>query len=180
VRLDPLAASGWLGWLALSELVGLATHLGWDAFTHSDGYVARRWSPLQGSVAGHLTVDWLQGLSSVIGLTVLAGWLLVQWRRAPTPDPTATAVAGAEPIGIGLRVGVAVAVLLATLVAGAVEWHRLSSQPAGHLQVWSQTAKVSGGALLVGLGVWSLVWAGLRAHRRTVADPHSPTPAGVP
>jgi hypothetical protein len=163
----------WVGWLALSELVGLATHLGWDAFTHSDGYVARRWSPLQGSVAGHLTVDWLQAASSVFGLTVVAVWLLVHWRREP-------AVPTVEPIGPRLRAGVVIGTVAMAVATGWVEWHRVSGTTT-HLQVWSLTAKGAGGALLIGLGAWSLAWAALRAHRLvTAAEPHSSATADVP
>ena len=163
----------WVGWIALSELVGLATHLAWDAFTHSDGWVARRWSPLQGAVAGHLVVDWLQAASSVVGLAVVTIWLVIQWRREP-------AAPAHEPIGPALRVGVVLVVVTLAVATAWVEWHRVSGTTT-HLQLWSLTTKAAGGALLIGLGVWSLAWAALRAHRLvTAAEPHSSTTAGVP
>jgi hypothetical protein len=151
----------------------LATHLGWDAFTHSDGYVARRWSPLQGTVAGHLTVDWLQAASSVFGLAVVAIWLVVHWRREPAPPVP-------EPIGPALRVFVVIATVAMAVATAAVEWHRVSGTTT-HLALWSLTIKASGGALLIGLGAWSLAWAALRAHRLvTSAEPHNSATADVP
>jgi hypothetical protein len=163
----------WVGWLLLSELVGLVTHLAWDAFTHTDGYVARRWSPLQGVVAGHLTVNWLQTASSVSGLAVVAAWLVVQWRRTPPP-------AAPEPIGPALRAFVLFAAVAVAAATAWVEWDRVSGRST-HLQLWSLTTKAGGGALLIALGVWSLAWAALRAHRMvTAADPHSSATADVP
>jgi len=50
-----------------------------------------------------------------------------------------------------------------------------------HLQGWSLTTKAACGALLIGLGAWSLAWAALRAHRLvTSAELHSSATADVP
>jgi Domain of unknown function (DUF4184) len=172
LRRSRAALLAWLGWLVLSELVGLATHLGWDAFTHHDGYVARRWSPLQGAVAGHLVVDWLQAASSALGLAVVAAWVIVQWRREPTP-------VAPEPIGPALRVAVVATIAVLALAAASVEWVRVSGTTT-HLQLWSMTTKAGGSAVLIGLGAWSVVWAAVRAHRSVVAaEPHSSAPADV-
>jgi len=84
---------GWL--LAIPAIIlGTWTHLLWDAFTHSDGWVVHRVAALSapvtvGSYTGPLC-HVLQYLSSVFGLTVLAIWYTRL--RAPArvhPDPHA-------------------------------------------------------------------------------------------
>lgn len=172
-RLDVTAALPWVGWLALSELVGLATHLGWDSFTHADGYVARRWAPLQGDVAGHLVVSWLQAASSALGLAVVAVYLLVQWRRRPAPDV-------AEHVGPAMRAVVVAVSVAAALIAAAVEYHHVSAVDTTHLLLWSDTVKAGCGALIVALGGWSIAWAVIRAHRHATRDPHTPVTSSVP
>ncbi|MFI5942298.1 DUF4184 family protein [Streptomyces uncialis] len=67
------------GWLLLSALIGVATHLLWDSFTHLDGYVVTRVAFLRESGPGGTTVArLLQHLSTVAGLALLAVHL---WRR---------------------------------------------------------------------------------------------------
>jgi hypothetical protein len=171
---------GWVGWLAGSLLLGLATHLLWDSGTHADGFLVRRWSPLSGWWAGHHVFDWLQALSSVVGLAVVVGCLVRSWRRSPQPAP-------ADPPLTGLvRAAVLVVMALLVLLAAGLEWHALSARHAGHLLLWSDTTKAGGAALVAALGTWSLVWVARTswvtwsAARRPAADPHSRTTAGVP
>lgn len=71
--------------VALSVAVGAATHILWDAFTHSSGWgtALLPWlSARHGPWPGYL---WAQVGSSVAGLLVLAGWF-VAWLRATAPD----------------------------------------------------------------------------------------------
>ncbi|MEU2602760.1 DUF4184 family protein [Streptomyces hirsutus] len=67
-------------WLLLSALVGIASHLAWDSFTHGDGFPATYvQSLLHASALGGLTVDrLLQYASTAFGLAAV-GWHL--WRR---------------------------------------------------------------------------------------------------
>src|SRR5690606_20062791 len=60
--------------LVLSLLLGVASHIGWDLFTHAGRagvelipVLAEQWGPLQG-------FKWLQHGSSVLGLVVLGVW----------------------------------------------------------------------------------------------------------
>lgn len=78
-------ASAWrVGWTLLALVVGAATHVVWDEFTH-----ARRWGPEHlpalaaswGPLPGY---RWLQYATSVAGGLVLLSWLLRWWRRAPS------------------------------------------------------------------------------------------------
>ncbi|MEU0688563.1 DUF4184 family protein [Streptomyces uncialis] len=67
------------GWLLLSALIGVVTHLLWDSFTHLDGYVVTRVAFLRESGPGGTTVArLLQHLSTVTGLALVAVHL---WRR---------------------------------------------------------------------------------------------------
>lgn len=66
-------------WVLVSLLIGIATHLLWDSFTHGDGYVVLHVPFLSDQLAGDLT--WaraLQHVSTVGGLVVLGVYL---WRR---------------------------------------------------------------------------------------------------
>ncbi|MFJ6656752.1 DUF4184 family protein [Streptomyces sp. NPDC091377] len=76
------------GWLVLSALIGIATHLIWDSFTHVDGYLVTRLAFLRESGAGGLSVArLLQHASTVAGLAALAVHL---WRRRKRPRPPRT------------------------------------------------------------------------------------------
>jgi hypothetical protein len=74
----------WL-YAGFAMVVGIWTHLAWDAFTHYDGWVVERsaWlnSPVTiGPYTGQV-FHVLQYLSSLFGLAVVAIW----YRRLPTP-----------------------------------------------------------------------------------------------
>ena len=80
---------GW-GWpltavvLLLSSLVGGATHLVWDSFTHA-GWLVDHVAVLRVEL-GPLPLDkWLQHLSSIGGLVILAVWAVRRLRRT-NPD----------------------------------------------------------------------------------------------
>lgn len=69
-------------WLAASLLIGVASHILWDAFTHEGRFgmqllpgLAEQWGPLQG-------IKWLQHGSSLVGLLIIAIWALLWIRRA--------------------------------------------------------------------------------------------------
>jgi hypothetical protein len=72
-----------------SVLIGIATHLTWDSFTHRDTWVFRHWSllgrlvdaPFLGSVPMYKI---LQHGSTVVGLVILPTWLAV-WYRSTQP-----------------------------------------------------------------------------------------------
>lgn len=60
------------GWFALSAVIGAATHVVWDAFTHHDRWGVRLVPVLDGSVAGHPVFQLVQYGSSAVALAVLA------------------------------------------------------------------------------------------------------------
>ncbi|WP_137988227.1 DUF4184 family protein [Streptomyces vilmorinianum] len=66
-------------WLVLSALIGIATHLVWDAFTHHNGFVVTHVPWLSSTLVGGFTwARTLQHMSTVGGLVALS---LYAWRR---------------------------------------------------------------------------------------------------
>lgn len=75
--------------LAFSALIGIATHIIWDSFTHRNPWPTRHWALLRESaylpVLGWLPYyKVLQYASSVIGILVLCAWA-VRWYRTTEP-----------------------------------------------------------------------------------------------
>ena len=72
--------------VALSMLIGIATHLVWDGFTHQNYWIARHLrflsSPRRLPVVGWTSLcTLLQIISSVGGLLILAAWCFYWYRR---------------------------------------------------------------------------------------------------
>jgi hypothetical protein len=67
-----------------SLIVGAATHLAWDAVTHTDGAAVRHWPVLRVSVVGpHRLYNVIGHVSSLGGLLVLGIFALRWYRCAP-------------------------------------------------------------------------------------------------
>jgi hypothetical protein len=92
--------------VATASLIGIATHVFWDLFTHPDRLgsdwipaLAEQWGPAPGTV-------WLQHGSSVLGLAVLAVWAVRASRRAGvvhrTDRPAVAVVRGGAWIVAGV------------------------------------------------------------------------------
>ncbi|MER5768551.1 DUF4184 family protein [Streptomyces sp. NPDC001985] len=102
-------------WLVVSALIGIATHLLWDSFTHVDGYAVARLAVLREPGPGGLsTARLLQHLSTAAGLVALGVHL---WRRRARPrPPRSEAVTSRAP---AVRWGAAVVLVLAALLGAA-------------------------------------------------------------
>ena len=116
--LAPLRVS-WSAWVlaAPALIVGVWTHLLWDSFTHSEGWIVRRVAALSapvtfGAYSGPLC-HLLQYVSSVFGLAVMAIWY---W-RLPAP-PRVPAGSGATRSAVG---PILVLVASAAVLIGAVQ-----------------------------------------------------------
>lgn len=116
-------SSAWL-WAAPALLLGIWSHLLWDSFTHTDGWVTRRVSALSAPmVIGPYTepvAHVLQYLSSVVGLAVMVIWYL----RLPAParypaDPHAAR----PPVAPILMLSAAAAVLIGGVQASEFYAH---------------------------------------------------------
>ena len=95
--------------LVASLLIGIASHILWDLFTHPGRWgsellpgLASAWGPLDGT-------QWLQYLSSAFGLVVLAIWGGLWLRRREPVEPAAAAPAWLAPafwivVGLALLV----------------------------------------------------------------------------
>lgn len=81
--------------IIISILVGTATHLVWDAFTHNRTWIYQNWGFLRKSIELPMTgqmqmCKFLEYGSSVIGLAVVAVWI---WHWYRTTRPSASPVA---------------------------------------------------------------------------------------
>ncbi len=100
-----------LAWASLAVILGGATHLVWDSFTHGGSPVVWALPFLRieiGQWHGHVIhLYWLlQHLSSVLGLAVLAAWAAVQLQRGPAPVDSRQSTGDAvPPLSPGLRLG---------------------------------------------------------------------------
>ena len=81
--------------IVVSLLIGIATHLVWDGFTHPQYWIVRHWALLR-RVHHYPVLGWesnssiLQAISSLGGLALLAVWC-VFWHRRTAPDPAIAA-----------------------------------------------------------------------------------------
>lgn len=123
----PLRGARRLALVAASILVGTATHLAWDSFTHTDYWPARHWRFLR-------TALWIPGLgpvmhckilqyaSSVAGIAILAGWYLLWARTAHPVHPSAVIPAdrrrSRQLIQIMAVVALTTAAVRAVLISG--------------------------------------------------------------
>lgn len=174
-RLAPLARPGtWLApgaspWgVPVSLLVGAATHVAWDAFTHAGTPPVQALPVLSTvlfEVGGRsiLLFKFLQYLSGVLGLALLAVWV---WRWASSAELAGES--GSEGLSWGARAGWA-ALLLVLPPLMALRGTSIAIREAGlptlervvvHFVVLDIQAL--GGLLLL----YSLAWQALMAVRR--------------
>ena len=157
-RVIPAGVTG-LALITLSLLLGVATHLAWDAFTHPGPVVDAL--PLLTMQAGPLVVHkWLQHASSVVGLALLAGWAWRWGQRTERRESAAMAGASTRRIVWMLIAGTFV------LVAGWV-WAvgvALGYAPFDPSIVF-MIARISIGAALAVAGGCCVWWYAARARR---------------
>ena len=142
-----------LGWLVASALVGIASHLVWDAITHANGSVVPGAGLLRAPMVGELS--WARALrhvSSVVGLLVVAVYVARRLRGMPRRRLGACRV-WTLAVGAGL-------VLAAGLVTG---WRATayaggrSADRAAEL-VLSQAAKGAGAAAIAAVLLYAAAW----------------------
>lgn len=82
--------SRWLLWVVVSLALGVISHVAWDSFTHSDGWVVENVAALRTGAVGTLTwARLLQHVSTAIGLVAML--VLVWCRRGVWLMATSTA-----------------------------------------------------------------------------------------
>jgi hypothetical protein len=145
---------------AVSLMVGAATHLVWDSFTHLGPVVNA--IPVLGATYGPLLLHkWLQHASSIVGLVVLGVWVARWVRRVPVHPVF-------SPSGEWMRRAAWISVAATFVVVGLVAWAvgiTLGIAPFDPILVF-QVARVSIGAAL-GMAVgWCVAWWARRSRSR--------------
>jgi hypothetical protein len=152
-----------LDWVlaGLGVLVGAASHVLWDAFTHDDRWGVRQVAWLQETHAGLPGYKIAQYASGVIGLGVLVVWAgrrLAQTRPVPAAGPT---------MSPGVRAAAWAVVVLSGAVVAAVAGVTALTRWGSTLETAMYAAVTRGGAVaMVVLAVTALLW-----HVRRIAEP---------
>ncbi|HEY4960096.1 MAG TPA: DUF4184 family protein [Terriglobales bacterium] len=94
-KVRPLSFWGWrrLAAIVMWIVIGIATHVFWDWFTHGRTWITARWAVFTEKVpvpfhSPMAVAKILQHGSTVVGLLVLAAWCVAWYRRTP-PMPRA-------------------------------------------------------------------------------------------
>jgi hypothetical protein len=151
-------------WTFYSLMLGLLTHLAWDSFTHSYGWVVEQ-VPLLASkpVADIAIYRLLQHGSTLAGLVILAIWYLKRQRASGHREKTS------EPAGHKVRTIMLALLLVVPAVTAAVLG--LDSKPAmedpasAGSFLWIIITR-GGAALLVTLAAYGVVWHAVALLRR--------------
>lgn len=108
--------------IVISLLIGIATHIGWDACTHPQyGLVAHirfLWIPVHLPVLGwEPWFDVLQLISSCLGLTIVIAWCFLWYHRTkPDIEPPANPFTSTQRVVV-VCLGIVAAILGASLCA---------------------------------------------------------------
>ncbi|KNE84264.1 MULTISPECIES: DUF4184 family protein [Streptomyces] len=160
------------GWVLLSAVIGILSHLVWDSFTHSDGYVVTHLSVLRSHLTGDLTVARaLQHISTAGGLVAIAVYLRRRPSRAHAEAPVRAGLPAAARRSVTAALAVA-ALTGAVLNMETLEDYRGGPAAAGPAPVQqivegilSDTATGGGIALAFALTLYACAWWTHRAVR---------------
>lgn len=160
-------------WVLVSLLVGPLTHLLWDSFASSDGFLAMRFEALNTPVVANQSwVDLLQYGSSVLGLG-LVGFLLWRHRHALAERADVTVRGACLLLGALAVVGL----LLGAIITLATTDFAAHEGTGALLRAFLTRSLIFGGAVvgclvLLGTAVW---WLGtLLPARSRAAQPPPP------
>jgi hypothetical protein len=157
----------------VSMLIGIATHLLWDGFTHRHSWIVQHVSWLHRGFLISRFGWWdvcsiLQFVSSIAGLLVLAIWCW-RWYRRSEPDSCIPANPFTTRhrhviVAIGMTTATAIAVLRAWLSIGIpsqrVEWD----------DFFSQIIVTCGALIWWQLAMWGLFGPFRRSHRAAAEE----------
>ncbi|MEU9758367.1 DUF4184 family protein [Streptomyces sp. NPDC047987] len=163
-------------WFAVSAVVGAATHVVWDAFTHHDRWGVRLVPGLDGSLGGRPVFQLVQYGSSAVALAVLA-WFAVSGLRRTGARPVPPGVPVLNRRGrwaAGALLGVCVLLGVAHRCA---RWYAYFGRVGDPLDIVPTACFGAGAGLAAGLVLYG-VWMRLRRSRPPA--PASPSAAGRP
>ncbi|RSM39374.1 DUF4184 domain-containing protein [Amycolatopsis balhimycina DSM 5908] len=140
------------GWIALSLVVGAATHVGWDAFTHESGGPAFLRTPI---VTGVDVGRLIQLVSTLAGAAVLVWWLW-RWYRAAPVAPAPPGVRHRKSVVAFLAAGTLTGVLASVVPFLAQHDPMTRAGVVGNATYLLATGACSGFA--VALGLYALAW----------------------
>ncbi|MEO8017449.1 MAG: DUF4184 family protein [Pseudomonadota bacterium] len=146
---------------SLAIILGAITHLLWDAFTHRATFVTNSIPALLAPTPGLVWLPiyhLLHGLSSVVGLVIL-----VRWARHLHRQPARSLI---RPYKISerTRVGALWLLLIASLVAGLLDW-----LPYAHARYDAQLFFAAVGSMSGFFIAWCCVAVGMRIKARRAA-----------
>lgn len=156
----------WGGAIALvvSLLIGSASHVLWDEVTHEGRWGSSVFPALDGPVGPLTGWDWMQHVSSITGLLILAIWM-IRWLRRQQPHPVEPALPARGVIALSMTVPLA-------LVAGVAIVAAVRGLPSSGSEVSELLARggtVGGALILAVFGIVSVVIA-IRIHVRHARD----------
>ncbi|HEU4560257.1 MAG TPA: DUF4184 family protein [Longimicrobium sp.] len=70
----------------VAALVGAATHILWDGFTHDTGWAVALFPVMRQTASQAIPIQWFslaQYVSTVVGSVIVAVWIVREWRRWP-------------------------------------------------------------------------------------------------
>ncbi|MEU6013329.1 DUF4184 family protein [Streptomyces sp. NPDC047515] len=151
------------GWFVLSAVLGAATHVVWDAFTHHDRWGVRRIPVLGQNVGGFPAFQLVQYGSSAAALAVLAWFTVSGLRRVgarPRP-PSVPVLDRGERWAAGALLSVCV---LLGVVHRCARWYAYFKHIDTPLDIIPTACFGAGAGLAVGLVLYG-VWMRLRRTR---------------
>jgi hypothetical protein len=149
-------------WIVASILIGISTHLLWDAFTHPNTWIYRSWPALREShnlpVLGDTPVyKMFQHGSTVVGMSVLVIWVgCWYWSREVSAVPRDRSTSGIWILAVMVLIASAVAMARASAVTGIPTNHVAQKRFVG---LWVVTT--------IALMWWQLVLYGFWRTRKT-------------
>ncbi|MFJ4540690.1 DUF4184 family protein [Streptomyces tibetensis] len=168
-RVRPSLVARWYG----SAVLGAATHVVWDAFTHLDRWGMRLFPVLGREVAGSPLYWYLQYGGSAVAAVVIAVFVAHALRRAPVGEP-----AGVPALAVRDR-WAAAALICGFAVVGAVQrasrWWAYWGSDAKPWEIIPTVCFGAGAGLVPALLLYAV---GVRV-RRPVAAPVDPAPAAA-
>ena len=130
---DPRFSAGVLLAASLAVILGAATHILWDSFTHARSPMVAALPALHSVVAtyrGHqIHLYWvLQHTSSVVGMTVLVAWAVRELRKPVPANSHQTPTSLVPVITHGARVGALLCLLTTSFAIGLAYYEQHASE----------------------------------------------------